>query len=156
MGGVSNKTTWHITQDLDLTYFSRSQRSKLKKSILLLFDLECSMVSLASGAEVRFVPPVRYSTLDAGCFCRYPVQNSLYFNANDSVVLWSGSFVDFRRWFWGHSGSGLTVQLGRAWCTLPVSGWVWRRSETAGSLGTQSIASSRKKAAMTPYFHIKY
>jgi hypothetical protein len=44
MGGVSNKTRSHI---LDLTYFSRSQRSKFEKNyeslrILLLFDLECS------------------------------------------------------------------------------------------------------------------
>jgi hypothetical protein len=42
-------------------------------------------------------PPPKYSTLDAGCFCwyewAYSVQNSLYFNANVSVVLWSGSFV---------------------------------------------------------------
>jgi hypothetical protein len=48
-------------------------------------------VSLASGAEVRFVPPEKYSALDASCFCRYewayPVQNSLYVNANVSVVL---------------------------------------------------------------------
>jgi hypothetical protein len=62
------------------------------------------MVSLASGAEVRFVPTEKYSTLDAGRFCQYewayPVQNSLYFNANVSVVLWRGSFVDFRRRFW--------------------------------------------------------
>jgi hypothetical protein len=29
MGGVSNKTTLHITRVLDLTYFSRSQRTKL-------------------------------------------------------------------------------------------------------------------------------
>jgi hypothetical protein len=28
MGAVSNKTTSHITRVLDLTYFSRSQRSK--------------------------------------------------------------------------------------------------------------------------------
>jgi hypothetical protein len=42
------------------------------------------MVSLASGAEVRFAPPPlpeKYSTLDAGRFCRYkwayPVHNSL-------------------------------------------------------------------------------
>jgi hypothetical protein len=87
-----------------------------------------TLVSLASGAEVRFVPPppVKYSSLDAGSFCRYewayPVQYSLYFNANVSVVLWRGRFVDFRRRFWVHSGSGLAVQLGRAWCTLPVSG----------------------------------
>jgi hypothetical protein len=39
-------------------------------------------VSLASGAEVRFVPsPEKYSTLDAGRFCRsyewaYPVQKT--------------------------------------------------------------------------------
>jgi hypothetical protein len=33
MGGVSNKTTSHITRVLDLTYFSRLQRSKLKKSV---------------------------------------------------------------------------------------------------------------------------
>jgi hypothetical protein len=31
MGNVSNKTTSHITRVLVLTYFSRSQRSKLKK-----------------------------------------------------------------------------------------------------------------------------
>jgi hypothetical protein len=49
MGGVSNKTTSHITRVSDLTYFSRSQRSnsKFPKNyeswrILLLFDLECS------------------------------------------------------------------------------------------------------------------
>jgi hypothetical protein len=52
MGGVSNKTTSHITLVLDLTYFSRSQGSMLKKhyeswQILLLFDLECC--SLVSG-----------------------------------------------------------------------------------------------------------
>jgi hypothetical protein len=53
-------------------------------------------VSLASGAEVNLSPPPppppeKYSTFDAGRFCRYewayPVQNSLYFNANVSVVL---------------------------------------------------------------------
>jgi hypothetical protein len=42
---------------------------------------ECIGVSLASGAEVRFVPPQKCSTLDAGCFCGYEwayrVQNSL-------------------------------------------------------------------------------
>jgi hypothetical protein len=49
--------------------------------------------SLASRAEVQFVPPPpeNYSTQDAGRFCRYewayPVQNSLYFNANVSVFL---------------------------------------------------------------------
>jgi hypothetical protein len=32
MGGVSNKTTSHITQVLDLTSFSKSQRSKFKTS----------------------------------------------------------------------------------------------------------------------------
>jgi hypothetical protein len=52
-----------------------------------------------------------------------------------------------------HSGLGLTVQFGWAWCTLSVSGWVWRRSETASSLGTHSIASSEKKQ---PCFRIKY
>jgi hypothetical protein len=39
-------TTSHITRVLELTYFSRSQRSKLNKlrswRILLRFDLECS------------------------------------------------------------------------------------------------------------------
>jgi hypothetical protein len=48
-----------------------------------------NMVSLASGADLS--PTKKYSTLDAGCFCRYewayPVQNSLYFNTNVSVVL---------------------------------------------------------------------
>jgi hypothetical protein len=102
-----------------------------------------------------FCPPENYK-MRAVSVDMNPVQNSLYFNANVSVVLWRGSLVDFMRWFWVHSGSGLTVQLGRAWCTLPVSRWVWRRSETASSLGTHSIACSEKKAAITPCFRIKY
>jgi hypothetical protein len=72
-------------------------------------------------------------------------KNSLYFNANVSVVLWRGSFVDFMMCFWVHSGSGLTVQLGRAWCTLPVSGWVWRRSETASEVLIQSPVANKKQ-----------
>jgi hypothetical protein len=116
------------------------------------------MVSLASWSEVRFVPPppVKYSTLDTSCFCRYewgyPVQNSLYFNANVSVVLWRGSFVDFKRWFWVHSGSGLTVQLGRAWCTLPVSGWVWHRLRLQVLLALIQSPLAEKKQRWPPVF----
>jgi hypothetical protein len=40
-----------------------------------------------------------------------------------------------------HSGSGLTVTV---WASLTAL-FVWRRSETASSLGTHSIASSEKK-----------
>jgi hypothetical protein len=48
MGGVSNKTKSHITRILDLTHFSRSQRSKFGKYyevgilVFCMFDLECS------------------------------------------------------------------------------------------------------------------
>jgi hypothetical protein len=35
MGGVSSKTTSHITRVLDLTYFSRSQRSKFETKVNL-------------------------------------------------------------------------------------------------------------------------
>jgi hypothetical protein len=69
MGGVSNKTTSHITRVLDLTYFSRSQRSKFEKNyeswcILLLFDLECSnLVWICIWAPSTFTPnfgPIRF------------------------------------------------------------------------------------------------
>jgi hypothetical protein len=47
------KDTWHDTQDFDLTYFSRLQRSKVQnilqsRLVLLLFDLECSKCARTS------------------------------------------------------------------------------------------------------------
>jgi hypothetical protein len=44
MGGVSNKTTSHITWVLDLTYFSRLQRSKFKKNYEVGIFCYCSNV----------------------------------------------------------------------------------------------------------------
>jgi hypothetical protein len=58
MGGVSNKTTSHITRVLDLTYFSRSQRSKLRSwRILLPFDLVCAnLVGICTWAPSKATP----------------------------------------------------------------------------------------------------
>jgi hypothetical protein len=62
MGGVFNKITSLITQVLDLTYFSRSQRSKFEKDykswcILLLFYLECSnLVWICTWVPSTFTP----------------------------------------------------------------------------------------------------
>jgi hypothetical protein len=62
MGGVSNKTTSRITRVLDLTYFSRSQRSKFKKNygvgiFFLLFDLEYSnLVWVCIWAPSTYTP----------------------------------------------------------------------------------------------------
>jgi hypothetical protein len=44
--GISNKYAWHNTQVFDLTYFCRWQRSKFKRHVLLLFDLEYSNIVL--------------------------------------------------------------------------------------------------------------
>jgi hypothetical protein len=69
MGGVSNKTTSHITRVLDLTYFSRSQRSKVFKKlqswhILLLFDQECSnLVWICMGTLNTKFRPDRISNM---------------------------------------------------------------------------------------------
>jgi hypothetical protein len=139
--------------------FGSHQRARCQRQTIAAWLSAFGLTSQWGRGDLS-PPPEKYSTLDAGCFWRYewayPVQNYLYFNANVSVVLWRGSFVDFMRWFWVLSGSGLAVQFGRAWCTLPVSGWVWRRSETASSLGTHPIACSEIKAAMTSCFRIKY
>jgi hypothetical protein len=60
---------------------------------LLKINCHCVHYGLTSqwGRGPICPPQKKCSTLDAGCFCRYEwayrVQNSLYFNANVSVVL---------------------------------------------------------------------
>jgi hypothetical protein len=56
MGGVSNKTTSHITRVLDLTYFSRS-RSDFKYGYLVaIFEKQLSAITpeLMPGSSTNF------------------------------------------------------------------------------------------------------
>jgi hypothetical protein len=75
MGGVSNKTTSHITRVLDLTYFSKVTEVKVKQKlrswrILLRFDLECSnLVWICIWAPSTFSPnfgPIGFQILPWG------------------------------------------------------------------------------------------